>query len=52
MNPRLSTLEDQVSKLRGDQSTTDDELSVVQDDIDEIRTQISDLDTGGSSSGQ
>jgi uncharacterized protein HemX len=50
LSSRLSTLEDQVSKLRGDQSTTDSELTVVQDDIDDLRSQISDLDSAGSSS--
>ena len=49
LSSRLSTLEDQVSKLQGDQRTTDDELSVVKDDIDDLRTEISDLDAGSSS---
>ncbi len=48
LSSRLSTLEDDVGKLRRNQSTTDDELSVVQDDINDLRTQISDLGSGGS----
>jgi uncharacterized protein HemX len=38
---RVQALEEQVSSLSGDQRTTERELQVAQDDIDDIRTQIS-----------
>jgi uncharacterized phage infection (PIP) family protein YhgE len=44
VSERLGRLEDQVSSLRSDQRTGEDELSVVQDDIDDIRKQINDLE--------
>ena len=49
LSTRLTALEDQVGKLRADQGTTDDEISVVQDDIDDLRSEISDLSSAGTS---
>jgi len=44
VSQRLDRLEDQVSSLRSNQRTGEDELSVVQDDIDDIRKQINALE--------
>jgi uncharacterized protein HemX len=44
----LTDLEDQIGRLRSGQRVQGDELSVAQDDIQELRDQIADLDTGAS----
>lgn len=43
LSSRLDDLETQVNGLAGDQRTTGGELSVVQDDIEDLRNTISDL---------
>lgn len=48
---RLDSLEGRVSQIQSGQRTTERELSVVQDDIDDLRSQISGLDGGAGSSG-
>ena len=54
---RLDALEGRVNTIAGDQRTSESELSVVQDDIDELRDQISELqsappaDSGGAGEG-
>jgi septal ring factor EnvC (AmiA/AmiB activator) len=45
---RLDALEGRVNTIAADQRTTESELSVVQDDIDELRSQISDLQSARS----
>jgi uncharacterized protein HemX len=50
LTDRIQALEEQVSSLAGDQRTTERELQVAQDDIDDVRTQISSaLDRFGNS---
>ena len=44
---RIDALEGRVNTIAGGQRTTESELSVVQDDIDDLRSQISDLDARG-----
>jgi septal ring factor EnvC (AmiA/AmiB activator) len=57
LTERLDALEGRVNTVAANQRTAESELSVVQDDIDELRDQISDLesapppDTGGGSAG-
>jgi uncharacterized protein HemX len=49
LNDRLDALEGRVNTVASSQRTSDSELSVVQDDIDDLRNQISDLErTAGS----
>jgi hypothetical protein len=49
---RLDALESRVDTVTADQRTTDSELKVVQDDIDELRTDVSNIDvTPPASSG-
>ncbi len=57
LTDRLDALEGRVNTIAGGQRTTESELSVVQDDIDELRDQVADLesappaDTSGGSGG-
>jgi uncharacterized protein HemX len=48
INKSVTDLEDQIRRLRTQQRSQADELSVVQDDIDDLRKQISDLDSAGA----
>ncbi len=51
LGDRVSQLESQVQGLRSDQTATDEEISVVQDDIEDLRNDVSALesaDTGGA----
>ena len=48
INDSIDALEARVSTLAYDQRTSDSELKVVQDDIDELRGQITDLETAAS----
>ncbi len=50
LGDRVSQLESQLQTLRSDQTSTDQEISVLQDDIDDLRNDISSLDTGGGGS--
>lgn len=47
LGDRVSQLESQLQALRGDQTSTDQEISVLQDDIEDLRNDISSLDSGG-----
>lgn len=52
LGDRISQLEAQVQDLRADQTATDREISVIQDDISDLRNDVSALesaDTGGGS---
>ena len=51
LTDRVEALEEQLSDANGDQTTLERELEVVQDDIDDLRTQISDLNQSGGGSG-
>ena len=51
LNDRLDALEGRVNTIAGNQRTAESELSVVQDDIDELRSQISDLQSTGAAAG-
>ena len=52
LTDQLDALEGRVNTIASGQRTTESELSVVQDDIDDLRTQISGLDApGGASDG-
>jgi polyhydroxyalkanoate synthesis regulator phasin len=48
LDQRLSDLEQQVSKSSNEAQTNKQELSVAQDDIDDLRSQISDLKSSGT----
>jgi uncharacterized protein HemX len=48
INDSIDALEARVSTLASGQRTSDSELEVVQDDIDELRGQITDLETAAS----
>ena len=48
INKSVTDLEDQIRRLRTQQRSQADELSVVQDDIDDLRKQISDLESAGA----
>jgi uncharacterized protein HemX len=50
LTDRLEALEGRVNTIAGGQRTAESELSVVQDDIDELRGQISDLESAGAAS--
>jgi septal ring factor EnvC (AmiA/AmiB activator) len=50
LNESLADVESQISRLEGEQRSQKNELSVVQDDIQDLRNQISDLESGGASS--
>jgi chromosome segregation ATPase len=45
---RITDLEGQISRLRSQQRSQSNELSVTEDDIQDLRDQISELDTGGA----
>jgi len=45
LGDRVSQLESQLQALRSDQTSTDQELSVIQDDIEDLRNDITDLET-------
>jgi uncharacterized protein HemX len=47
LTEQVEALENRVNQLSSTQDTTDRELSVVQDDIDDLRNEISELDSGG-----
>jgi uncharacterized protein HemX len=54
LGDRVSQLESQLQGLRSDQTSTDQEISVVQDDIEDLRNDVSALesaDTGGGGAG-
>jgi uncharacterized protein HemX len=51
LNESLADIENQISRLESEQRSQNNELSVVQDDIQDLRDQISDLEAGGTSSG-
>jgi septal ring factor EnvC (AmiA/AmiB activator) len=48
---RVDALEQQVSGLANDKTTIERELEVAQDDIDDLRNQISDLESAGPGAG-
>jgi uncharacterized protein HemX len=48
INERIDALESRVSTIASSQRTSDSELQVVQDDIDELRGQITDLEAAAS----
>ncbi|MGH2960704.1 MAG: hypothetical protein ACRDL3_00705 [Solirubrobacterales bacterium] len=48
INETVADLEDQISRLRSEQRSQTDELSVAEDDIQDLRDQISELETGGA----
>ncbi len=50
LSDRVGALEGQVSSLRDDQGTTSDELRVAEDDIEELRGQIDELESSDSNS--
>jgi chromosome segregation ATPase len=45
---RITDLEGQISRLRSQQRSRSNELSIIEDDIQDLRDQISELDTGGT----
>jgi septal ring factor EnvC (AmiA/AmiB activator) len=47
LTDRLDAVEGRVNTIAGGQRTAESELSVVQDDIDELRDQIADLESAG-----
>ncbi len=49
---RLTELEDEVSSVSTRQTTTRRELKVVQDDIDELRSQVSSADSSSGDASQ
>ena len=51
LTDRVDGLENRIRSIAGDQRTSADELSVVQDDIDELRKRISDLERSGGAGG-
>jgi len=51
LTTRLEELEGRVATLASDQRTTEAELSVIEDDIDDLRNQISDLETNPAADG-
>lgn len=48
LGQRITDLEGQISRLRSQQRSQSNELSVTEDDIQDLRDQISELDTGGT----
>jgi uncharacterized protein HemX len=50
LGQRITDLEEQISRLRSQQRSQSNELSVTEDDIQDLRDQISELDTGGTGS--
>lgn len=51
LSQRITDLEGQISRLRSQQRFQSNELSVTEDDIQDLRDQISELDTGGAAAG-
>ena len=51
LTEQLDALEGRVNAIASGQRTTESELEVVQDDIDDLRSQVSGLETGGGSGG-
>jgi polyhydroxyalkanoate synthesis regulator phasin len=47
LEERLTTLEAQVNGLTEARDSTDSRITVIEDDIDDLRSQISDLNGGG-----
>lgn len=47
LTERLDELEGRVNSIASDDRTTERELSVVQDDIEDLRREVNDLDSGG-----
>jgi vacuolar-type H+-ATPase subunit I/STV1 len=47
---RVSALEDRIGALTEDRSSTEQQISVIEDDIQDLRDQIADLETGASGS--
>jgi septal ring factor EnvC (AmiA/AmiB activator) len=43
---RVSAVEDRIATLTEDKNSTEQQLSVIKDDIQDLRDQIADLDTG------
>lgn len=48
---RLTELEGQISEITSNQDSTDQQITVLEDDIEDLRTQIDEIDTGSSASG-
>jgi polyhydroxyalkanoate synthesis regulator phasin len=46
---RVSTLEDRIGTLTDDRSSTEQQISVIEDDIQDLRDQIADLESGAGS---
>jgi uncharacterized protein HemX len=51
LGDRVTQLESQVQSLRSDQTATDQEISVVQDDIEDLRNDVSGLEASGNNGG-
>jgi chromosome segregation ATPase len=51
VNETVADLERQISRLRNRQGSLRDEFTVAQDDIQDLRDQIADLDTGAGGGG-
>jgi septal ring factor EnvC (AmiA/AmiB activator) len=48
---RISALEDQIGTLTDDRRSTEQRISVIQDDIQDLRDQIADLESGAGAVG-
>jgi len=48
INETVADLEDRISRLQSEQRSQTDELSVAEDDIQDLRDQISELETGST----
>jgi septal ring factor EnvC (AmiA/AmiB activator) len=48
---RIFALEDQIGTLTDDRRSTEQRISVIQDDIQDLRDQIADLESGAGASG-
>jgi septal ring factor EnvC (AmiA/AmiB activator) len=48
---RISALEDQIGTLTDDRRSTEQRISVIQDDIQDVRDQIADLESGAGAGG-
>ena len=51
LSQRITDLEGQISRLRSQQRFQSNELAVAEDDIQDLRDQLSELDTGGAAAG-
>ena len=51
LGDRVSQLESQMQTLRSDQTATDQEISVLQDDIEDLRNDVSGLEAAGNNGG-